>query len=169
MNKTSSVEIRRLEENDASAFLNCLVRIDNSTEYLLYEPGERVWNLDISKNVINQVNSLGIILGAFIDTNLIGYLLLQGNDLIKIRHSAQVVIAIDKDYRHNGIGKQLFEEAFLYAQNNQIKRIELSVLLENVIAKNFYKKLGFFEEGIKQKSILQNKQYVNEVMMAKFL
>ena len=38
------MEIRRLIDTDAKEFYNCLKIIDSETDFMMFEPDERVWN-----------------------------------------------------------------------------------------------------------------------------
>ena len=54
-------------------------------------------------------------------------------------------VAVLKKERLNGVGKLLMNEVIKYALNNQ--SLKLLILHSQVQVKNFYKKLGFKEEG----------------------
>lgn len=161
------VKIRPLTIEDAPSLLKCLQQIDEQAPYLLYEPGERDWDIETTRMVIEQSNTCGIFLGAFDGVKLIGYLLLQGATLKKIAHSAQIVVAVDIMYRQQGIGKRLLTQAIELAQKQGLKRLELSVIPENIVAKKMYENFGFFEEGLKKQAIRQGNTFVDEIIMAK--
>lgn len=164
-----AMKIRPLTVADASNFLTCLTTIDATAPYMLYEPGERQWNVEIATSVIEQTSQLGILLGVFDQHKMIGYLLLQGSPLLKIRHTAQIVLGLNAEYRGYGLGTRLFEAAFTYAKEAQLSRLELSVLPQNTAAYHLYTKLGFFEEGVRKAAILQDGQLIDEIMMAKLI
>ena len=46
-----------------------------------------------------------------------------------------------------------------------LNRIELSVLKNNLRAINFYKKIGFKEEGINRQAIYKNGEFVDVIIM----
>lgn len=54
-------------------------------------------------------------------------------------------IAVDKDYRGQGIGSQLFQGLMEYANHEDYNSLRLDVIDENPKAKALYKKLGFKE------------------------
>jgi len=56
-----------------------------------------------------------------------------------------------------------------WAQGNNIKRLELTVMKHNQAGIALYKKHGFEIEGIKKSSMLVNGSYVDEYYMAKIL
>ena len=59
-------------------------------------------------------------------------------------------LSIKKEYRKLGYGKQLLEESIKIFRKNKIKKIGLTVSLENKKAIKLYKKMGFkMEEMLK--------------------
>ena len=50
---------------------------------------------------------------------------------------------------------------------NNITRIELTVIYSNTIAKHLYEKNGFIVEGIKKKAMIIDDKYVDVFSMAK--
>lgn len=167
MHAQEKIVIRQLKLTDAKELLTCLSEIDATAPYMLYESNERQWNVEIAENVITQSNQLGTILGVFDVDKLVGYLLLQGSSLAKIRHSAQIVLGLCADYRGQGLGTKLFEAAFAYAKEAKLTRLELSVLPVNTAGYHLYQKLGFVTEGVRKAAILQDGVLMDEIMLAK--
>lgn len=64
-------------------------------------------------------------------------------------------IVVDKDYRHKGIGKKLYNYVLDKAKKNNIDSIELNVWAFNQSAINFYKSLGMSEKNIKYEQKLK--------------
>lgn len=56
--------------------------------------------------------------------------------------------SIKKEYRKCGYGKKLLEESIEVFRKNEIKKIGLTVSLENIEAIELYKKMGFKMEEI---------------------
>lgn len=51
------MKIRRLIDTDAKEFYNCLKIIDSETDFMIYEPDERIWNEEkIVKNLKDEKN-----------------------------------------------------------------------------------------------------------------
>ena len=65
------------------------------------------------------------------------------------------------------IGSKLFSELDIWAIENNITRLELSVICSNTIAKHLYEKNGFKVEGIKKNAMIIDGKYVDEFFMAK--
>ena len=66
-----------------------------------------------------------------------------------------------------GIGSKLFSKLDMWAIENKITRLELSVICSNTIAKHLYEKNGFEVEGIKKNAMIIDDKYVDEFSMAK--
>lgn len=159
------MEIRRLIDTDAKEFYNCLKIIDSETDFMMFEPDERVWNEEkIVKNLEDENN---LFLGAIENGKIVGFLSAQRGAFRRIRHTAYVVIGIQKNYCNRKIGTQLFEMLDDWAIKNGIIRLELTVECENKLAIKLYEKSGFAIEGIKKKTIYINGKYVDKYMMSK--
>ncbi|HSQ88885.1 GNAT family N-acetyltransferase, partial [Romboutsia sp.] len=85
----------------------------------------------------------------------------------RIKHTAYIVIGIREKFRGKGIGSKLFSELDIWARENNITRLELSVICSNVVAKHLYEKNGFEVEGIKRNAMIIDGKYVDEFSMAK--
>jgi N-acetylglutamate synthase-like GNAT family acetyltransferase len=60
-------------------------------------------------------------------------------------------VRVTEKYRGQKIGSFMFEQAFLYAKNNDVDIIQLTTNKKRLKAQNFYEKLGFepSHEGMK--------------------
>lgn len=162
------MNIRRCELNDADNMLKMLLALDKETDYMMFEADERPKDINRVKDMINQsINGDDLLLIAVEDENIIGFLSAQRGIPRKIKHTAYIVIGIRKNFRGNGIGKKLFLELDLWAKENNVSRLELTVMCTNSIAKQLYEKDGFVVEGIKQNSIFMKGNYIDEYYMAK--
>lgn len=162
------MNIRRCELNDADNMLKMLLALDKETDYMMFGADERPKDINRVKDMINQsINGDDLLLIAVEDENIIGFLSAQRGIPRKIKHTAYIVIGIRKNFRGNGIGKKLFLELDLWAKENNVSRLELTVMCTNSIAKQLYEKNGFVVEGIKRNSIFMNGNYIDEYYMAK--
>ena len=162
------MKIRRCEINDADNMLKMLLELDKETEYMLFEADERPNDINIVKAMINQsINGDNLLLIATEDDNIIGFLSAQRGIIRKIKHTAYIVVGIREKFRGKGIGKKLFCELDLWAKENNISRLELTVMCPNSMAKQLYEKNGFEVEGTKRNSIFMNGKYIDEYYMSK--
>ena len=159
------MEIRKLIYTDAKDFYDCLKIIDSETDFMMFEPDERVWNEEkIIKNLKDENN---LILGVVEDGKIVGFLSANRGAFRRIKHTAYVVIGIQKNYCNKKIGTKLFQKLDEWAIQNEIIRLELTVECENKLAIRLYEKSGFTIEGIKKKTMYVNGKYVDEYMMSK--
>lgn len=162
------MNIRRCEINDADNMLKMLLELDKETEYMLFEADERPNDINRVKAMINQsINGENLLLIATEDDNIIGFLSAKRGILRKIKHTAYIVVGIREKFRGKGIGKKLFCYLDLWAKENNISRLELTVMCPNSMAKQLYEKSGFEVEGTKRNAIFMNGKYIDEYYMSK--
>lgn len=162
--------IRKISENDAEKYLNMLRRLDNETNNMMFEPGERKNDLnEMKKNISNKLLGGSVILIAEDEGDIVGFLSAEVGFANRIRHSAYIVTGVLEDYRGKGIGTLLFDRLENWAIENNITRLELTVIIHNENAINLYKKMGFKIEGIKERSLIIDNIFVDEYYMARIL
>lgn len=160
--------ICKAQLEDANNFLNMSLSLDKETKFMLLEPDERPNDINRIQGMIQQsVNGYNFLLVAKEEGNIIGFLSAQRSLPKRIRHVAYIVVGIRETYRGQGIGTKFFSELDLWAKENSITRLELTVMCPNTIAKHLYEKNGFEIEGVKKKSMLVDGDYVDEFYMAK--
>ncbi len=60
-------------------------------------------------------------------------------------------LAVLPEYRHLGIGKQLVDYAMTYSKDNlDAKKINIGIVEENAVLKDWYGQLGFVHKGTKK-------------------
>jgi RimJ/RimL family protein N-acetyltransferase len=165
------VTIREIREDDAATLLNLLTRVDEETQFMLLEAGERQTTVEDQRQTIKTILSRDnqTILVAENDDNLIGYLAAIGGDFKRNRHRAYIVIGILKAFIDQKIGTRLFTELDKWTRHHAVHRLELTVMAHNERAIRLYKKMGFEIEGTKKHSLLISGSYVDEYHMAKLI
>lgn len=162
--------IRKAEIGDAEALWTMQSALDNETQYMMYEPGERKRDMGAVENVIARAASGGDLLLIAEDNNEIaGYIYAQRGTFRRTRHSSYIVVGIREAYQHKGIGTKFFQQLISWAEQSDIKRLELTVMCPNVNARHLYEKFGFVIEGTKQLSMLVDGNYVDEFYMARIM
>lgn len=162
--------IREIRESDAEAFWQMQFELDKETKYMMYEPNERTKNLNlINKIVQNAADGRDLLLVAENDNEIVGFLSAQRGAPNRIKHTAYIVVGIRKAFQGKGIGSEFFRKLDLWARQNGIKRLELTVMCRNETAVHLYKKNGFVIEGIRKNSMIVDGRYVDEYYMAKLL
>lgn len=165
------MNIRAIRENDNEQFLVLGKLLDQETQFMMLEPGERTITVEEQaqriKNVLSQANQM--IFVAEHENRLVGFLGAYGGSFQRNRHSAYIVIGILQRYVGQGIGRKLFETLEKWAIEQKFHRLELTVMCHNERGIRLYQKMGFKTEGIKQDSLCVNGEYVDEYYMAKIL
>ncbi|MGC9167024.1 MAG: GNAT family N-acetyltransferase [Thermoplasmata archaeon] len=158
------VIIRNAEEDDIEGIVDVFESVMAEEIYLL---GEHFYAIDFISSKIKSLNDL--ILVAEHENRVIGVLTLIREPFLKNRHVAVLGIAIKSGFRHEGIGSALMEESIKWAKEQNIEKITLEVFSTNTNAIELYKKFGFEIEGIRKKQFKILGNYVDDVLMAKFL
>ena len=162
--------IRKIKLSDAEAFWRMQFELDNETKFMMYEPAERIKNLNLTTSLIQKaVRGDDLILVAENEKDITGFLSAERGVPNRIRHTAYIVVGIRKAFRGKGIGNKFFKELDLWAQQNKLTRLELTVMSSDIIARHLYEKNGFVIEGIRKNSMFVDGNYEDEFYMAKLL
>ena len=162
--------IRNAEIEDSKKYLQMLKQLDTETKNMMFEPYERKTTVEQIRNRISAMNgSNGVIFLIEDDKKIAGFLAAERGFANRIRHRAYIVIGMLKEYRGKKLGTKLFEQVEKWALENKITRLELTVIKNNEVAIKLYEKSGFNIEGIKEKSMIIDGNYVDEYYMGKIL
>ncbi|KGP91270.1 GCN5 family acetyltransferase [Pontibacillus chungwhensis BH030062] len=165
------MEIREIKGSDAEKFALLTEEIEASSQYMLWEAGERKVDFEQqSKKIeaIKESENSTIFVGEQAN-ELVGFLFAIGGNATRNKHSVYIIIGILRDYRGHGIGTKLFKELEVWAKDHNIHRLELTVVTENKAGLSLYKKQGFEIEGTKRDSLFIDGEYVDEYYMSKIL
>jgi RimJ/RimL family protein N-acetyltransferase len=165
------LNIRKIRVSDAENFILLTQQVESSSKFMLREDGERTANLEEKKQRIKSLEKSqnSTILVVENNEELIGYLVAIGGSARRNKDSVYIVIGILKEYRGLGIGSKLFKEIQRWASEQNIHRLELSVVTQNEAGLSLYKKLGFEIEGTKRDSLFIDGDFVDEYYMSKLL
>ncbi len=114
-------------------------------------------------------NEYATIFVAVEDERIVGFILVNGNNIQRKRHVATIVIGILQEYNGRGIGTRLFKEVEKWAKLHDVWRLELTVMAHNTRAQALYKKAGFEKEGVKKAALIIDGKGIDEYEMAKLL
>ena len=106
-----------------------------------------------SDELFEQIIDNNLLIVAVNDEKVVGFLMYIVN---KVDFDNQVertvyrvdAVAVDEEYRGQGIGHKLFDYLKDIAKDNKIDAIELQVNSENKAAKAMYEKYGFTDKSI---------------------
>ncbi|MEB6298727.1 GNAT family N-acetyltransferase [Staphylococcus xylosus] len=160
------MRIERICPNEAEALYDCMKKIDQESQYMLYLPEER--NFDKERFVDDMKRNFYI--GVKSENNqILGYLSVHISTLAKVRHIGYIVTGLINDLQQQGLATQMFDETFKWAKRKGLRRLELTVITTNKRAVNFYEKIGFKIEGIKHSSVYMDDHYFDELYMSMML
>lgn len=162
--------IRNAAPADAEQ-LTELIADAESSGYMMFDPGERKIPAEgLRKRIAAMENEASSdILLAENDGQLAGYMFIIGNEPERTRHSVYLAIGIRETSRGQGVGTKLFEGLENWAKDRGIRRLELTVMMNNRAGVGLYQKMGFNIEGIKKKSLKVDGKYIDEYYMAKLI
>jgi RimJ/RimL family protein N-acetyltransferase len=165
------MNIRTIRESDSEQFLLLGKVVDQETQFMMLEPGERTMTIEEQtqriKSILSQDNQMIFVVEH--ENRLVGFLGAFGGGFYRNRHCAYIVIGIVQAYVGQGLGKQLFLALEKWAIDQKLHRLELTVMCHNERGIRLYQKMGFKTEGIKQDSLWVKGKYVDEYYMAKIL
>lgn len=163
--------VRKAIPSDGTELVQLFSTLDQETEFMLMEPGERKLSVEQQVDIINESSdSRSKVLFIASEKNVIaGFLGGCGGAANKDSHSIHIAMGILTSFWGKNIGSQLLQTFIVWATENQFHRIELTVMEHNTRAQSLYKKAGFETEGIKRDSLKINDHYVNEYYMAKLV
>jgi RimJ/RimL family protein N-acetyltransferase len=161
--------LRHAEVEDAEKLIELMRKLDVETTFLLREADEFTLTIDQEKEFIKkqQDSEVNLLILVEVDGKVIGSCGINGNTRKRLRHSANLGIAILREYWGMGIGKKLIETGIKWTKENDMSRITLQVDTNNYRAISLYLKLGFEIEGtLKNDKILSDGSYRNTYTMA---
>lgn len=159
------LKIRKIEVQDAAQFNILKKRVESESAYMLYDKGENQSTDEFQVKFIEKLKSQDSpnqLFVAEVNDDLVGFIALMGTKLNKKSHIKEVAMGIVKDHSGKGLGGKLIEHAIDFARKDQIKRLELTVIIENKNAIKLYKKMGFIKEGTKKNSVFIDGKYIDE-------
>lgn len=167
-------EIRLLTATDAPAYqaLRLKALQTNPESYLAVFESEKQKSLDAFIWEIRATTHppLSGYYGLFKNSALIGYAQLEHMLIPKQQHLAYLYnLYVDPDFRSQGNATRLVKHLADLASNHGIERLLITCNRSNLPAQAFYKKLGFQQYAIREKSVKWQGKYDDELEMVKEL
>ena len=161
---------RQIKSEDSAEFLRLLISLDNESKFMLYEPDERNMTVEETEMMLKGIIASGsYAVGCFSDNQLVGFATLRRGFAKRNNHSGYVVIGVMKTSSSKGYGTSLIDEIEKWAVENEITRLELTVMKHNKRALELYLRSGYEIEGTKKNSLIIDGEYVDEYYMSKVL
>ena len=162
--------LRSPEPEEAAIFLDFLKQTAGETEFLLRYPEECVkYTPEGEKALFDRMNAADneTMIVCLVDGVIAGNCQVTWKKSIKMRHRADVAIALKREFWGLGIGTRLFEEMIRIAEANEnILQMELEFIEGNSRARALYEKMGFRITGMRPNAIrLKDGTLLNEYTM----
>jgi len=163
--------IRQAKVADAQQILNLSKQLATETDFMLREVGEENLTFTEQETILSGfVKSTNKVFWVLeVEGQIVGLCLGIGSLARRNQHNLYCVMGILHAYTGQGLGRKLLEALEGWAQDAEFSRLELTVMIQNKIARRLYLSYGFEEEGIKRQSLKVDGQYVDEVYMSKLL
>lgn len=163
--------IREISIQDVEAFTKLLSSIYDDADYMLYNPGEYAPSQStIISNLERIITSpSNTIFVAEYNEELVGYAIVETEDLERAKHEAKFTMGVIKHYREKGLGQSLINSVETWCLNRHIRRIEISVVPQNTTAVTLFKNAGYQIEGELRDKLYIDHKYYNKYVMSKLL
>ena len=160
------IEIRKIQNNDASGFYDALCSVASEGVYLLTTtppPYEKMENF-VKNNVANN-NAQYV---ALYNNKIIGWADIVPLERNTMTHVGHLGMGVLNQFRSKGIGLQLLQKTIDHAFSQSLTRLELEVFSDNQSAIALYKKCGFSIEGVKKHARFYSGNYQDIIIMAQY-
>lgn len=163
------MEIRPIEMKDIEPFLNLLINLGTPSEAGLHETP--VLNASYTEALLTSVlqDAKRQIFVAVNQQEMMGYISLSGNKGEMIKHRANIALGILPSDRQNSIGRNLLNSGIIWAEENGIHRLELSIRDDFEEMIGLYTALGFLKEGERIDALLIDGEYRNEIYLYRLI
>lgn len=165
-----SIVIREAKLEDAEQLIAHITAIANEPgSQILIWPGELQLTMEDERKWIksNSETENCTLLVAEAEGQIVGVLSCKGGEQKGTKHTTSLGISVHKDWRNQGVGRELMERAIAWAKGTGvIKRIQLEVTAGNASGIHLYEKLGFEKEGLRRRGMFKYGEYLDTWMMA---
>lgn len=160
---------REVTTLDAKALSDYKKQVFDESDYLSRPGSEYNITLEEEIETIRKMLEMENVLLwiAVEDGEIISYMHINANSLSRMKHSASMGITVKKSWRGKGVGKHMMADAISFFESSSLHRLELTVVKENQVAVELYKKFGFVEEGLMKDALKKGDTYYDVLMMAK--
>ncbi|NMM45113.1 N-acetyltransferase [Rhodospirillaceae bacterium KN72] len=167
------------QEDDAAAILDLGRTLLLETDHYLRLPEERAGSVGDARALIRYFRDLpgAVMLHVWDEKEArpVAEGVLTRGGLQRISHVGTIGIGVLKSYWGRGLGQALMATLEDTARCNGIERLDFTVLAGNRRARDFYRRLGYREEGRRRRSVRfvaadgLSARYEDEIAMAKWI
>lgn len=153
------LEIRFSQECD----FNQLVELDHRIWSATTTPATIHWKSVSEFSIRNPAGSQVV---ALVDGEVVGYLGFHASTPLETnQHVMELDIGVDEAFQGMGIGKSLLAKAKEVAIDRGVHKLSIRVLATNEGAIQFYRHVGFIDQGRLIDEFFINGRYVDDLLM----
>ena len=142
----------------------CLDSVARERKYLGFTQAAPIE--ETRKSLVEDMERGVIRLIALDDSKVVGWCHIRPDRWEGFTHAGWLGMAVLKEYRGQGIGSALLQQALTEARNRGMERVELSVFASNLTAIHLYEKFRFEIEGRKKRARKLDGAYDDIIVMA---
>ena len=165
------VTLRLAGCDDAEEIINVITTNAPDRSYVLMEHygtkpdsvKKYICSMDFEKNLLLVAVTEKAVVGALSGIQM------DGGRRPETAHILNIGLHIITAYRGQGVGSQMLSYAVDWAKKRAFKKLEANIFTTNKRSLHLFERVGFVEEGTRQKRIRIGKQYIDEVLMGKVL
>jgi RimJ/RimL family protein N-acetyltransferase len=156
--------IDRARSSDAHALVRLARQMDGESDFLSAGPGERSHSAAGQAAFLKRLAQRhgGFVLKASLGPQVVGLLSLVRPDLPRLRHRAELGIAVSAAHWSRGIGRRLMATAIVLAGQQGVRKLNLRVRTDNHRAVALYRSFGFVIEGTSTRALYVNGRFYSE-------
>jgi RimJ/RimL family protein N-acetyltransferase len=165
-----NLTIRNAQPIDARQIIDYVNKVISEPDSNLeMSPGEFLHSTEQEEKILAEFleSENSIYLVAEIEGKIIGTLTCHGSSRKASRHSVEISMSVDSDWRGKKVGSALMQSALNWARHNEmVKRLDLVVFERNKTAIQLYEKFGFEKEGLLRNVIYRDGIFLNAYIMS---
>lgn len=165
----SLARIRRAVREDAPGIVAVLEVIASERTYSAID---KVWSIEDQERYINALSPREAIHVATDDAQrIVGLQILDrwASTLDSMAHVGQLGTFLLPEWRHRGVGRQLWEFTLTFAHQARYRKLVIYVRASNTSAQRFYRALGFHSCGRLAGQVVIDGVEDDEILMELFL
>lgn len=158
---------------DGAALLSLQHRLDRQSSFMLLEPGERPSSVEEIRGRLAAQSSTGsfdLIAGLPSQhVGPVGWVSVEVAPYRRAAHVGHLVLGVDAAYSGQGVGRRLLKAALDECRRRRLRRVELTVMVDNLRAVQLYLQCGFVVEGLRRASLIRDGGSVDEYAMGQLV
>jgi ribosomal protein S18 acetylase RimI-like enzyme len=162
------IKIRPVTLDDAEGVLEVLNSVVQERKYSSFD---KTLTAEEERQFIASLGERSGLFVAELDSRIVGFQSIEpfATYTLAMDHVGIMGTFVHTDFRGQGIGRQLAEASFKFAQEKGYEKAVIYVRASNKAAQEFYQKLGFVPKGTLEKQVKIDGEYDDEVFMEMFL